>query len=73
MEALTYSGPDGPDVANPSLDLLEEVILRRDPAHWRRGSGTSGLLVTVEEGPGSYRVVPGIPSLVFFMAGEHGF
>jgi hypothetical protein len=72
-EVLTYSGPVGTHVPDPSLDLLEEVILRHDPARWERGSGSSGLMMTVREGPKSFRTLPDLPSLVFFLVSDHGF
>jgi hypothetical protein len=73
VEALTYFAPDGNRVANPPADFLERVIFRESGRYWRVGSGDSSLSVAVRKGPKSYALVPGQPSLMFFLVPRHGF
>jgi hypothetical protein len=73
VEALTYFGPDGTTIADPPADMLERLVFRERGAMWRVGSGDSSLSVAVRKGPKSFRLVPGHPSLMFFLVPRHGF
>src|SRR5262245_36387411 len=72
MKAMTYTAPDGGRVPNPSLELLERIILHERGKYWQTGSGDSGLGVelTREE---FVRKVEGEPDLMFFLVEPHGF
>lgn len=73
MEELTYTGPSGPRVVNPSLEFLERIIFHEKGKHWRGGSGDSGLAIEVAVGKRGSRVVTREPSLMFFLVPRHGF
>ena len=73
MEVLTYTGPDGYRVENPSLELLEQVIFRDPGKSWLVGKGSSRLSTEVQVGQRGTSVVTREPSLMFFFVPKHGF
>src|SRR5437868_5171674 len=70
---MTYSGPTGPDVPNPPLDFLENVIFHEPGRYWRAGSGDSGLAVVERKGKSTVEAVEGEPALMYFLVERHGF
>lgn len=73
MKAMTYSGPDGTTVANPSLDFLEGIIFRERNRYWRVGSGNSELSVVEHKGKKHVALLPKEPALSFWLVERHGF
>jgi hypothetical protein len=73
VKALTYSGPDGTIVANPSLDFLEDIIFQQRERYWRGGSGDSTLAVVELRGKKEIGIRAGEPALCFWLVQRHGF
>lgn len=71
-ETLTFFGPDD-CVSDPPLDFLEHLVFRSRGPYWRAGSGECSLSVVVPSQPKGVVMVPGQPSLMFFLVARHGF
>ena len=72
---MTYTGPDGTVVPRPAEEFLKRVIRHERGAHWRVGSGDSGLSVVELTGKNgkARRAIKGEPALAFFLVEPHGF
>jgi hypothetical protein len=73
VEAMTYFGPDGSIVVDPSAELLERLVFRERGGLWRVGSGDASLSVAVHTRHKTYASVAGQPTLMFFLVPRHGF
>lgn len=38
---ITYNGPIGEPVSNPSKEYIKDIFLNKDAAYWKQGSGDS--------------------------------
>ena len=72
VSAITYGGPLGEEVRNPSPDFLERLIFRERGRHWLVGNGSSGLSVMEKKGR-DWQAVPDEPALMFYLVERHGF
>jgi hypothetical protein len=70
---MTYSGPDGAKVANPSVDFLEGIIFRERNRYWSVGSGDSELSVVDHRGKETIAIIHDEPALAFWLVERHGF
>lgn len=73
IKVMTYTGPDGSVVRNPTNDFLQRLIFRERGRHWRGGSGDSGLSIDEHSRGGAVSAIPGEPSLMFYLVERHGF
>jgi hypothetical protein len=72
VEAMTYFGPDGSIVVDPSAELLERLVFRERGGLWRVGSGDASLSVAVHTRHKTYASVAGQPTPMFFLVPRHG-
>ncbi|NLL05625.1 MAG: hypothetical protein GX270_07535 [Clostridiaceae bacterium] len=43
MSLITYNGPTGDSVENPSIDFIKDIIFNKNADYWKKGSGDSGI------------------------------
>lgn len=43
MSLITYNGPTGDPVENPSIDFIKDIIFNKNADYWAKGSGDSGV------------------------------
>ena len=43
MSLITYNGPTGDHIENPSLEFIKDIIFNKDEDYWKKGSGDSGI------------------------------
>jgi hypothetical protein len=43
MSLITYNGPTGDPVENPSIDFIKDIIFNKNADYWKKGSGDSGI------------------------------
>jgi hypothetical protein len=43
MSLITYNGPTGDPVENPSTDFIKDIIFNKNADYWEKGSGDSGI------------------------------
>src|SRR5262249_16392643 len=70
---MTYSGPDGTDIPNPTLDFLGNIIFRERNRYWRGGSGDWMLSVVEFKGEKIVTLLQDQPALAFWLVERHGF
>lgn len=67
---MEYGGPDG-TVAEPTLELLEEIIFRKPGKYWQQRNGESslGMVRRIRKAT----AVAEAPALMFYLVPKHGF